>query len=85
MDEYQHLLFFSFTCSQRAKLEDDVYNFGLILFESLVGPIASEKGEKYFLDEKVKLLKTPALFFLWRSNNSNVRLTNSQTNITLYL
>ncbi|KAL2965347.1 hypothetical protein AAZX31_16G056100 [Glycine max] len=37
---------------QRAKLEDDVYNFGLILFESLVGPIASEKGEKYFLDEK---------------------------------
>ncbi|CAJ1791640.1 unnamed protein product [Sphenostylis stenocarpa] len=37
---------------QREKLEDDVYNFGLILFESLVGPIACQKGEAYFLDEK---------------------------------
>ncbi|KAJ1417940.1 Protein kinase-like domain superfamily [Sesbania bispinosa] len=37
---------------QREELEDDVYNFGFILFESLAGPIASEKGEAFFLDEK---------------------------------
>ncbi|KAI4348293.1 hypothetical protein L6164_009029 [Bauhinia variegata] len=34
------------------KLEDDVYNFGFILFESLVGPIAIDKGETFFLNEK---------------------------------
>nr|KYP63372.1 putative LRR receptor-like serine/threonine-protein kinase At1g14390 family [Cajanus cajan] len=38
---------------QREKLEDDVYNFGLISFESLVGPIASEKGVEFFLHDKV--------------------------------
>nr|KYP50038.1 putative LRR receptor-like serine/threonine-protein kinase At1g14390 family [Cajanus cajan] len=32
--------------------EDDVYNFGFILFESLVGPIACDKGETFFLNEK---------------------------------
>ncbi|MED6134981.1 hypothetical protein PIB30_042014 [Stylosanthes scabra] len=37
---------------ERTKLDDDVYNFGFILFESLVGPIASEKGEAFFLNEK---------------------------------
>ncbi|XP_061364630.1 probable inactive leucine-rich repeat receptor-like protein kinase At3g03770 isoform X5 [Gastrolobium bilobum] len=37
---------------QRTKAENDVYNFGFILFESLVGPIASDKGEAFFLNEK---------------------------------
>ncbi|KAK4272174.1 hypothetical protein QN277_020762 [Acacia crassicarpa] len=37
---------------QKTSVEDDVYNFGFILFESLVGTIASEKGEEYFLTEK---------------------------------
>ncbi|PNY16442.1 putative inactive LRR protein kinase [Trifolium pratense] len=37
---------------QREELKDDVYNFGFILFESLAGPIASEKGEAFFLNEK---------------------------------
>ncbi|KAK7316120.1 hypothetical protein VNO77_34851 [Canavalia gladiata] len=36
----------------RTKEEDDVYNFGFILFESLVGPIACDKGETFFLNEK---------------------------------
>ncbi|KAL5186951.1 putative inactive leucine-rich repeat receptor-like protein kinase [Glycine soja] len=36
----------------RTKAEDDVYNFGFILFESLVGPIACDKGETFFLNEK---------------------------------
>ncbi|XP_027358039.1 probable inactive leucine-rich repeat receptor-like protein kinase At3g03770 isoform X2 [Abrus precatorius] len=36
----------------RPKAEDDVYNFGFILFESLVGPIACDKGETIFLHEK---------------------------------
>lgn len=40
-------------CSKRA-FEDDVYNFGFILLESLVGPIACEKGETFFLNEKVR-------------------------------
>ncbi|MED6211163.1 hypothetical protein PIB30_070997 [Stylosanthes scabra] len=50
---------------ERTKLDDDVYNFGFILFESLVGPIASEKGEAFFLSEKVrdKLSETSALKF----------------------
>ncbi|CAA2954019.1 probable inactive leucine-rich repeat receptor kinase At3g03770 [Olea europaea subsp. europaea] len=33
------------------KLEDDVYNFGFILLESLVGPIASGKREAFLLNE----------------------------------
>ncbi|KAK7266916.1 hypothetical protein RIF29_19577 [Crotalaria pallida] len=37
---------------QRTKVEDDVYSFGFILLESLVGPIASDKGETFFLNEK---------------------------------
>ena len=35
-------------------MENDVYNFGFILLESLVGPIASDKGETFFLNEKVR-------------------------------
>ncbi|KAL2320271.1 hypothetical protein Fmac_029240 [Flemingia macrophylla] len=38
---------------QSEKLEDDVYNFGLILFESLVGPKRREKGKEFFLDKKL--------------------------------
>ncbi|KAE8710047.1 putative amine oxidase [Hibiscus syriacus] len=37
--------------SQRQNLEDDVYNFGFILLESLVGPIVSGKGETFLLNE----------------------------------
>ncbi|KAB2034457.1 hypothetical protein ES319_D04G087400v1 [Gossypium barbadense] len=37
--------------SQRQTLEDDVYNFGFILLESLVGPIVSGKGETFLLNE----------------------------------
>ncbi|CAA3005466.1 probable inactive leucine-rich repeat receptor kinase At3g03770 [Olea europaea subsp. europaea] len=33
------------------KSEDDVYNFGFILLESLVGPVASGKGEALLLNE----------------------------------
>ncbi|KAL0344114.1 UNVERIFIED_CONTAM: putative inactive leucine-rich repeat receptor-like protein kinase [Sesamum angustifolium] len=33
------------------KLQDDVYNFGFILLESLVGPIVSGKGEAFLLNE----------------------------------
>lgn len=33
--------------------DDDVYSFGLILLEALVGPALSEKGEDYFLCELV--------------------------------
>ncbi|CAK9185520.1 unnamed protein product [Ilex paraguariensis] len=33
------------------KSEDDVYNFGFILLESLVGPIVSGKGEAFLLNE----------------------------------
>ncbi|GAB4847954.1 hypothetical protein Ancab_027016 [Ancistrocladus abbreviatus] len=36
---------------QKEKLEDDVYNFGFILLEALVGPIAAEKGEAFLLFE----------------------------------
>lgn len=35
------------------KLQDDVYNFGFILLETLVGAVATEKGEAYLLNEMV--------------------------------
>ncbi|KAL5581321.1 hypothetical protein UlMin_013763 [Ulmus minor] len=37
--------------SRKKKLEDDVYNFGFILLESLVGPIVTGKGETFMLNE----------------------------------
>lgn len=37
--------------SQGTKLEDDVYNFGFILLESLVGPVVTGKGETFLLNE----------------------------------
>lgn len=37
------------------RLEDDVYKFGFILLESLVGPIVSGKGEAFLLNEMVCL------------------------------
>ncbi|XP_031282219.1 probable inactive leucine-rich repeat receptor-like protein kinase At3g03770 [Pistacia vera] len=36
---------------QTTKVKDDVYNFGFILLESLVGPIVSGKGEAFLLKE----------------------------------
>lgn len=36
-------------------MDDDVYSFGLILLEALVGPALSEKGVAYFLKELVCL------------------------------
>lgn len=35
------------------KIEDDVYNFGFILLESLVGPVVTGKGETFLLNEMV--------------------------------
>ncbi|XP_062105491.1 probable inactive leucine-rich repeat receptor-like protein kinase At3g03770 isoform X2 [Humulus lupulus] len=37
--------------SHKKTVEDDVYNFGFILLESLVGPIVSGKGETFLLNE----------------------------------
>ncbi|XP_022750484.1 probable inactive leucine-rich repeat receptor-like protein kinase At3g03770 [Durio zibethinus] len=37
--------------SQSKNLEDDVYDFGFILLESLVGPIVNGKGETFLLNE----------------------------------
>ena len=37
-----------------AKREDDVYNFGFILLESLVGPLPTTKGEDFLLNEMVR-------------------------------
>jgi len=34
-------------------MDNDVYNFGFILLESLVGPITRDKGETFFINEKV--------------------------------
>ncbi|KAF8378119.1 hypothetical protein HHK36_029456 [Tetracentron sinense] len=36
---------------QMTKLEDDVYSFGFILLESLVGPSVSARGETFLLNE----------------------------------
>ncbi|KAK4367379.1 hypothetical protein RND71_011171 [Anisodus tanguticus] len=40
-----------FTSWHMTKKEDDVYNFGFILLESLVGPTVSGKGEAFLLNE----------------------------------
>ncbi|KZV42076.1 putative inactive leucine-rich repeat receptor-like protein kinase [Dorcoceras hygrometricum] len=34
-----------------AKLEDDVYSFGFVMLETLVGPVVSEKGEEFLVNE----------------------------------
>ncbi|KAI4388745.1 hypothetical protein MLD38_001049 [Melastoma candidum] len=39
------------SAGQRSNLEDDVYNFGFIILESLVGPIVTGKGESFLLNE----------------------------------
>jgi hypothetical protein len=38
-------------CRKKAKREDDVYNFGFILLESLIGPVPTTKGEAFLLNE----------------------------------
>ncbi|XP_059294301.1 probable inactive leucine-rich repeat receptor-like protein kinase At3g03770 isoform X1 [Lycium ferocissimum] len=40
-----------FTSWHMTKKEDDVYNFGFIILESLVGPAVSGKGEAFLLNE----------------------------------
>lgn len=46
-----------FACRRKKDLEGDVYNFGFILLESLVGPIVSGKGETFLLSEMVCILR----------------------------
>ena len=40
-------------CRHLKKLADDVYDFGFVLLEALVGPIVSGKGEAFLLNEMV--------------------------------
>ncbi|KAJ8768146.1 hypothetical protein K2173_021086 [Erythroxylum novogranatense] len=40
-------------CPYKINLEDDIYNFGFILLESLVGPIVTGKREAFLLNEMV--------------------------------
>lgn len=42
-----------FSCRHLRKKEEDVYNFGFILLESLLGPFFSGKGETFLLNEMV--------------------------------
>lgn len=42
---------YGFKPRHEAKLEDDVYSFGFIMLESLVGPVVSEKGEEMLVNE----------------------------------
>lgn len=46
-----------------AKREDDVYNFGFILLESLIGPLPTAKGEAFLLNEMVTKRKQNFNFF----------------------
>lgn len=49
-----HITFMVFVCSNRRNLvENDVYNFGYILLESLVGPIVTGKEETFLLNDMV--------------------------------
>ena len=47
------LTFMVFGCCNRKNLEDDVYNFGYILLESLVGPIVTGREETFLLNDMV--------------------------------
>lgn len=42
-----------FLCRHMTKKGDDVYNFGFILLESLVGPTVTGKGEAFLFKEMV--------------------------------
>lgn len=44
------------------KLADDVYDFGFILLEALVGPIVTGKGETFLLNEMVQYLISKLIF-----------------------
>ncbi|KAL6139453.1 hypothetical protein ACLB2K_057757 [Fragaria x ananassa] len=46
---------------RKKDLEGDVYNFGFILLESLVGPIVSGKGETFLLSEMNILMLMPGV------------------------
>lgn len=48
-----------------AKREDDVYNFGFILLESLIGPLPTTKGEAFLLNEMVTNRKSFIILFDW--------------------
>lgn len=39
---------------QMSRLEDDVYSFGLILLQSIVGPSVSAREEAFLRDELVR-------------------------------
>lgn len=44
------------------KLADDVYDFGFILLEALVGPIVTGKGESFLLSEMVRDISLISFF-----------------------
>lgn len=52
-----------FCCRHLINLEDDVYNFGFILLESLVGPIVTGKGETFLLNDMVRCSNIVTCFF----------------------
>ena len=42
-------------CRQTKSLEDDIYSFGIILLESLVGPSVRSRNESFLLNEMVTI------------------------------
>lgn len=54
---------FSHICRQTKNLEDDIYSFGFILLESLIGPSLRARKESFLLNEMVNIhMKTVSLF-----------------------
>lgn len=42
-------------CRQTKSLEDDIYSFGIILLESLIGPSVHARKESFLLNEMVNI------------------------------
>lgn len=62
-------------CRQTKSLEDDIYSFGIILMESLVGPSVRARKESFLLNEMVHLLiKTASLIKYKASSNHTCKI-----------
>ncbi|EPS70920.1 hypothetical protein M569_03829 [Genlisea aurea] len=61
---------------------DDVYNFGFILLESLVGPVTSSKGESHLLNEMASFSSQDGR---WKMVDPIVLTTSSQESLSVVM
>ena len=53
VSNFLHALLIICVCRKMKNLDDDVYSFGYIILESIVGPSVSAKKESFMLNDMV--------------------------------